>query len=188
MSPVRPGTIEGQPPELFQLLKHLQMPGALPTSRGRDLCNTQRLGPLTSPHRRRHCMCLLQPRASTRRRPIVAMRPVLFHPRGFSPPRRVAPTCSLRACCIPQPAGVRPCNGVAEAPTPRLRRPRISVPVRRQARDTESRRAAARPEGPVACSKMPPSLEWAAQRAHVAPQPCGSLRDINASTELTKGW
>jgi len=33
----------------------------------------------------------------------VATRRVLFRPRGFSPPRRLAPRRSLRVCCTPQP-------------------------------------------------------------------------------------
>jgi len=36
-------------------------------------------------------------------RPLAATLGVPFHPRGFSPPRRLAPCAGPRACCIPLP-------------------------------------------------------------------------------------
>jgi len=44
--------------------------------------------------------------------------PIVFRPRGLSPPRRVAPLMGLRACCIPKPA-----VGSAAFPAPATRPP-----------------------------------------------------------------
>jgi len=50
------------------------------------------------------CVCPLPVDVAAFLRPDGAIRQVMFRPRGFSPPRRLAPLVGTRACCIPMPA------------------------------------------------------------------------------------
>jgi hypothetical protein len=56
---------------------------------------------------RRHAVFASTPERRTSLRSASAIWSISFRPRGFSPPRRLAPRRSRGRCCSPQPAGVR---------------------------------------------------------------------------------
>lgn len=58
---------------------------------------------LLSPLHRHHAPASTPGCAEAPLRPIVATRPVPFRPRGFSPPRRLAPLARSWVCCAPLP-------------------------------------------------------------------------------------
>jgi hypothetical protein len=69
-------------------------------------------------------------------RPIVATQPVMFRPRAFPTPRRLAPETGLRAYCSPLPAGVH-CVPAGARP-PEDRQIRTHIPATRTPLKTHS--------------------------------------------------
>ena len=99
--------------------------------------------------------CVHSQRCCHRLRPTRINGPVAFRPRGFSPPRRLNPQQSFRACCIPVPKGVRLVSSCSLHSPPALRREpvrlvdhslsRCALHTPRRSPPTSSRAASLRP-------------------------------------------